>query len=352
MLPRTIGRSSSSMAGIRSKNQSVKKFLDRQFRDEYVKLAREHNYRARSAFKLLQMHEQMRIFQKGFTVLDVGAAPGSWSQVAQQLVQPDGYVLGVDLLPVEPLAGVDFIQKADFTHPHVQTAVRERLGGRPVDVVLSDMAPNSTGTKQIDHIRIVDLCRAVLRFVRRDAPAGIKTSPSAVFLCKLWDGELRAELAAEIAEEFGPVKVLKPHSSRDHSAELYLFSRRMSHMLRQYQRVVSKWPLDRHKSHARNFKPFLERDIERLFGQPDAEDLRSGIHQQPPAPPNHHANLKALQELVENQHATKWPTHYSTGALGLTLEQLREVNSDAFRNRLGLGGGRWNWFTRYFRSSP
>ncbi|KAI6204002.1 hypothetical protein M3Y94_00622200 [Aphelenchoides besseyi] len=223
----SIRRASTSTSRIQSKSSNVRKFLDRQFRDSFVKLAREHDYRARSAFKLLEMNERMRIFRSGSTVLDIGAAPGSWSQVASQHVQPNGYVLGVDLLSIQPLSGVEFIQKADFTDPLVQDVIVERLNGRPVDCVLSDMAPNATGTKDFDHIRIVDLCRSVLDFVVNEN-SKIVLSHSATFLCKIWDGRLRNKLAEEIAEVFGPVKILKPQASRDNSAELYLFSRRVN----------------------------------------------------------------------------------------------------------------------------
>ncbi|KAI6208719.1 hypothetical protein M3Y96_00144800 [Aphelenchoides besseyi] len=124
----------------------------------------------------------------------------------------------------------------------------------------------------------------------------------------------------------------------------------MPPIYRQYQRIVSKWPQDRHKSFERNFKHFLERDVKRLCGQEDLDKSQEETERtRNVVVSNHNANLKALQDLIDNQHMKTWPTNYTSGAFGLNLKQLREVNSDDFRKKIGLDG-RWSWFKNWFKS--
>ncbi|CAD5208770.1 unnamed protein product [Bursaphelenchus xylophilus] len=212
--------------GIRSKNRKIRDYLDRQLNDEFAKLAREHSYRARSAFKLLEIQNRWKIFEKGNTVLDVGAAPGSWSQVAYDCVQPTGYVLGVDLQPLKPLDGVEFLSKADIQNPSVQKAIIKRLGDRPVDCLISDMAPSPTGSRTADHERIIDLCETVVDLIRPENESKLKISDKFVFLCKIWDGHRKIEFTKKLEKLFDNVRCIKPEASRSDSAEIFVLARR------------------------------------------------------------------------------------------------------------------------------
>ncbi|KAI1729756.1 ftsJ-like methyltransferase domain-containing protein [Ditylenchus destructor] len=216
---------------VKSKNPDVARFVRRQLDDEYVRYARMHDYRARSAFKLLQLNEKLKIISEGDTVIDVGAAPGSWCQVLSEIIFPDklkpgkrhGYILGVDMQPIEPIQNVDLLEKADITRPATHAELQRRLNGRILDVVLSDMAPSPTGDHYTDHFRIIALCRCLLGLITSEnAPIPLKENGK--FLCKIWDGELEKELTDELKKHFKQVRGVKPDASRKDSAEKYLYA--------------------------------------------------------------------------------------------------------------------------------
>lgn len=202
------------------------RWLQRHLRDPFVKAARAESYRCRSAFKLLEMDRKHRILRPGLRVLDCGAAPGSWSQVAVQRVNaagtdpssPVGFVLGVDVLHVFPLEGATFLCPADVMDPGAWPRIRELLPGGMADVVLSDMAPNATGIRALDHDRLISLCLALVDL----APDLLQ--PGGTLLCKTWAGSQSHRLQSRLREEFLSVRAVKPEASRKESAEVYLLA--------------------------------------------------------------------------------------------------------------------------------
>nr|CAD2186429.1 unnamed protein product [Meloidogyne enterolobii] len=228
-----------------SKRKEVERYLERQANDQYSRRAKEHSYRARSAFKLLQINEKFNFIKPGLVALDVGAAPGSWCQVLSELIFPlnplhsnqteinknslqesqDGYILGIDLLPISPIDGVDLLCKADFLKPATQTEIIRRLQGRQVNLLLSDMAPNPIGDSRVDHFRIIQLCKSLLDFGTKEIIDG-KTilAKDGIFLCKIFDGQDRSELKNNLNDYFHQVKFIKPDASRDNSSEIYIFA--------------------------------------------------------------------------------------------------------------------------------
>uniref|UniRef100_A0A914C9N8 rRNA methyltransferase 2, mitochondrial n=1 Tax=Acrobeloides nanus TaxID=290746 RepID=A0A914C9N8_9BILA len=202
-------------------------YIRRQMNDPYCKLAREHSYRARSAFKLLELNEKFKIFKVGDIVLDVGAAPGSWCQVASQLVNtPEnpklGYILGIDLQTILPLEGVELLSQADITHRTTHIEIRKRLNDRKINVLMSDMAPNASGVHECDHERIIRLCRTVFNLTQGERPI-LPLAENGKFICKVFDGHHRADFIKELRANFTRVKSFKPNTSRDESTEFYVF---------------------------------------------------------------------------------------------------------------------------------
>ncbi|GMS88469.1 hypothetical protein PENTCL1PPCAC_10644, partial [Pristionchus entomophagus] len=203
--------------------RTTAKYLKRQAEDPYCVAAREHNYRARSAFKLREIDDKHKLIRPGCTVVDVGAAPGSWSQVAVERSE-GGLVVGIDLQAMLPLPGATLLSSMDIREKKTHEAMREALKGRSVDVVLSDMAPSPTGDKSTDHIRLISLCRMVLSLTQQtDSP--IPLARDGVFLCKIWDGSERGDFMAELRRVFSSVRLVKPEASRDSSAEMYILSK-------------------------------------------------------------------------------------------------------------------------------
>nr|CRZ26116.1 Bm4120 [Brugia malayi] len=208
------------------KSTATLKYLHKQWSDEFSKKAREHSYRARSAYKLLEINEKYKIIKPGMVVVDVGAAPGSWCQVVADIVQPNVYdnalILGIDLQPILPISGVNFLDLSDITAQKTHENIKQILNGRSVDVVISDMAPNPTGDGGIDHERILSLCATVLELsVRKSVIPLVKNG---TFLCKIWDGPRREEFIERLKQDFRNVYTVKPKASRDHSAEIYLLA--------------------------------------------------------------------------------------------------------------------------------
>jgi 23S rRNA (uridine2552-2'-O)-methyltransferase len=194
-------------------------WLERQLNDPYVARAKAEGYRSRAAFKLIEIDSRYHILKRGQNVVDLGAAPGGWSQVAATKVgatEGAGKVFGIDLLPVETILGVDFRQ-LDFLIPEAPQILTEWLGG-PADVVLSDMAANATGHKKTDQLRIIGLVELAADF------AGEVLAPGGTFLAKVLQGGTETNLLATLKRQFTEVKHVKPKASRADSSELYVLA--------------------------------------------------------------------------------------------------------------------------------
>lgn len=218
--------SSGSGSGVRNLKQRVKtankrslssqKWLERQLNDPYVARAKREGYRSRAAFKLLEIDEKYRILKPGQRIVDLGAAPGGWSQIAAKVVGPKGKVVGIDLLPIDPMPGVEFIE-LDFLDESAPGRLIDMLGG-PADVVMSDMAANTTGHKKTDHLRIIGLAEAAIYFAREIL------APGGAFIAKVFQGGTENQLLADLKRDFAVVRHVKPAASRADSAELYVMA--------------------------------------------------------------------------------------------------------------------------------
>lgn len=203
----------------KSRSLSSRRWLERQLNDPYVAKAKREGFRGRAAFKLIEIDDRHRLLRKGARVVDLGAAPGGWSQVAASRIGSDdgrGRVVAVDLLPMVPVAGVEFLQ-LDFLDPAAPDAINAVLGGA-ADAVLSDMAANATGHRKTDHLKIMALAEAAADFARE------VLAPGGAFLCKVLQGGTEATLLAALKRDFAVVKHVKPQASRSDSAELYLLA--------------------------------------------------------------------------------------------------------------------------------
>lgn len=197
------------------KRGSSKRWLKEHFDDSYVMRAKQEGYRSRACYKLMELHDRDRLFAPGMTVLDLGSAPGGWSQVAVERVGERGRVIASDILPMDGLAGVEFIQ-GDFTEQQVFDSIMETLNGQAVDIVISDMAPNMSGVAAVDQPQsmylvelAVDMARQVLR-------------PGGLFVAKVFQGEGFDQLLRELRTSFKAVHSRKPAASRARSREVYL----------------------------------------------------------------------------------------------------------------------------------
>ena len=199
------------------KSPSSKQWLKRHVSDPYVQRSKREGYRSRSAYKLTEIDERDRILAPGMTVVDLGAAPGGWSQVAAKRVGTSGRVIAVDLLPMEPIAGVTFVQ-ADFSAQKGLAAVEEALAGGRADVVLSDMSPNLSGIAVSDQARSM----ALAELARDFALSHLKRE--GVLLVKIFQGAGYDDYLKSLRRAFGKVAVRKPGASRGESAEQYLLA--------------------------------------------------------------------------------------------------------------------------------
>ena len=196
---------------------SSRAWLERQINDPYVARAKREGFRSRAAYKLAEIDDKFHLLQAGGRVVDLGAAPGGWSEIAARRVGPSGRVVALDILEMKLIAGVDFLQ-LDFLDEAAPAKLKVLLGGK-ADVVLSDMAANATGHRQTDHLRILALAEAAALFARE------VLAPGGAFVCKVLQGGTEAGLLAELKRDFETVKHVKPPASRSDSAELYLLAK-------------------------------------------------------------------------------------------------------------------------------
>ena len=198
----------------RGRKRSSTLWLQRQLNDPYVAQAKRDGYRSRAAYKIIELHEKFDLFKPGQKIVDLGAAPGGWTQVALDILGEKGSVVGIDLLPIEPLAGAVFLEK-DFTEDDAPDMLLEQMDGK-VDIVMSDMASNTTGHAPTDHLRIMMLCEMAYDFAIQ------VLKPGGVFLCKVRQGGTEGDLLTTMKRDFAVVKHAKPDSSRKDSAESYV----------------------------------------------------------------------------------------------------------------------------------
>ncbi|HEV2559168.1 MAG TPA: RlmE family RNA methyltransferase [Microvirga sp.] len=203
----------------RKRTLSSQKWLERQLNDPYVARAKREGYRSRAAYKLLEIDDKYRLLKPGQRVVDLGAAPGGWSQIAATRVgsvDGKGHVVGIDLLPIDPLPGVEFIE-LDFLDEAAPQRLVDLLGG-PADIVMSDMAANTTGHKKTDHLRIMGLAEAAIHFAREIM------APGGAFIAKVFQGGTENQLLNDLKRDFATVRHVKPAASRADSSELYVLA--------------------------------------------------------------------------------------------------------------------------------
>ena len=198
-----------------ARSKSSDRWLKEHFDDVWVKKSQEDGYRSRASYKLVELDKKDKLFRPGQLVVDLGAAPGGWSQVAVERVGDKGVVIASDILPMDPIAGVDFVQ-GDFTEDEVFERLLELLGDRQADVVISDMAPNMSGMAAVDIPRAMGLVELALDMARQ------VLRPGGVFVAKVFQGEGFDALLADMRGSFKTVVSRKPDSSRARSREIYL----------------------------------------------------------------------------------------------------------------------------------
>ena len=201
----------------KERTHSSRQWLERQLNDPYVKRAKSEGYRSRAAYKLAEIDDKAKFLKRGARVVDLGAAPGGWSQIAAGRVGAGkGRVVAIDLLDMDPVPGVEFL-RLDFLDEHAPEKLKTMLGG-PADVVLCDMAANATGHRRTDHLKIMALVEAATEFARE------VLAPGGAFLAKVIQGGTEHSLLAELKRSFSSVKHIKPPASRTGSAELYVLA--------------------------------------------------------------------------------------------------------------------------------
>ena len=200
-----------------NRSASSRNWLQEHFADTYVKKAKQEGFRARSVYKLIEIQERHKIIKPNMIVVDLGAAPGGWSEYLTRIVGGAGKIFALDILPMQSLGGVEFIQ-GDFTLDAVVQTLESRLNGARVDVVLSDMAPNLSGLDIVDQARSIELARRALNFAKT------VLKPSGVFLIKVFQGADSEGFLKDLRKYFKAVKVIKPDASRARSKEVYLLA--------------------------------------------------------------------------------------------------------------------------------
>lgn len=198
-----------------ARSKTSDQWLKEHFADQYVQKAQELGYRSRATFKLLQIQQKDKLIKPGMTVVDLGAAPGGWSQIVAPLVGPKGRVIALDILPMEPLENVEFIE-GDFREETVLAQLEKLLDGKTIDLVISDMAPNMSGDDSIDQPRIMLLADLALEFATQHL------RPGGTFLVKIFQGSEFQEYVQQMRGLFNKVIARKPDASRSRSSEVYL----------------------------------------------------------------------------------------------------------------------------------
>ncbi len=196
------------------RTKSSDAWMKEHFDDHYVKLSQKMGYRSRASFKLLEIQEKDRLIKPGMTIVDLGSAPGGWTQVAVELVGDHGRVVASDILPMDPIAGVDFVQ-GDFTEEAVLEKILNLMGGAQADLVISDMAPNMSGMVDVDQPRAMYLVELALDLARQTL------KPGGAFVAKVFQGEGFEEYIKEMRSSFNRVVTRKPKASRARSKEVY-----------------------------------------------------------------------------------------------------------------------------------
>jgi len=201
-----------------ARTKSSKQWLQRHVKDPYVRKARSEGYRSRAAYKLIEINTRERFLVPGARVVDLGAAPGGWSQVAAQKVAPGGKIIAVDLLEIAPMSGVTVL-RGDCREPGIQAQLVEALGGQKADAVLSDLSPNISGIASADQARAAELVQMAMAYCRS------QMKPGGSLLVKVFQGEEFANLLQEMKRIFREVRTIKPSASREESRETYLLAR-------------------------------------------------------------------------------------------------------------------------------
>ena len=197
------------------RKKSSTRWLERQLNDPYVQKAKDEGYRSRAVYKLMQIDKKYSLFKRGQIVIDLGAAPGSWSEYALTQIGSNGHLLGIDLLPVDSLAGAVFLQ-ADFLDPAIDALINAHLDRPKVHVVMSDMASATTGHRSTDHLRTLHLCESAYYFARKHL------LPDGHFIAKIFQGGTEQDLLQDMKQFFQKVRHVKPDASRKESTELYV----------------------------------------------------------------------------------------------------------------------------------
>lgn len=201
-----------------ARSKSSQRWLKEHFDDPYVKQAQKDGYRSRASYKLLDIQEKDRILRNGMTVIDLGAAPGGWSQVVSRVIGEKGRLIASDILPMDTIVDVTFIQ-GDFTEDAVFEELLAAVNNQPVDLVISDMAPNMTGMRSVDQVKAMFLCELALDFASK------VLKPGGDFLIKIFQGEGFDSYLQSVRQAFEKVQMRKPSSSRGRSREQYLLAR-------------------------------------------------------------------------------------------------------------------------------
>ena len=200
-----------------ARSKSSHRWLGEHFSDEYVKKAQQEGYRSRAVYKLKEIQDRDRIIQPAMKIVDLGAAPGGWSQYATELLGRKGRIVASDILPIDPLPFVEFVQ-GDFREDDVLQAILDLLGNERADLVISDMAPNMSGVDAVDQPRAIHLCELALDMAQR------VLKPNGCFLVKLFQGQGSEAYLKDVKQHFKTVKIRKPAASRPRSREVYVLA--------------------------------------------------------------------------------------------------------------------------------